>query len=353
MTGTRSGASAAALLLSGLFITGVAWPAASDDFYKDRDMRMIISSAPGGQYDTYARMMSKHIVKHLPGGGAKMTPVNMPGGAGIRAINYIHEVAPKDGSIMLIPRRGLPLYQAMGGKAVKADLATMNWICDMSDSPPVLTLWHASPTKTLEDAKKRETVIGGSGGDSITSQLSEAYNQLLGLKLKVITGYKGGGDINLAMERGEADGRATNNLAAWKAIQPEWVRDKKLNFLMLLALERDKDFPEVPLLVELVKDDPEKLQVARFLTLANTVGRPLVVQADVPKDRVKLLRDGCAKALKDPEFIAEGDKIRAEFSFRSGEEVQSLITELMKTPAPMIAKVKQYMNYKEEAGDGG
>lgn len=323
----------------------------ADDFYKDRDMRMIISSAPGGQYDIYARMMGKHIVRFLPGGTAKVLPVNMPGGAGIRAINYVHDIAPKDGSVMVIPRRGLPLYQAMGGKAAVPELAKMNWLCDMSDSPPVLTLWHLSPTKTLEDAKKRETIIGGSGGDSVTSQVSEAYNHLLGTKLKVISGYKGGPDINLAMERGEVDGRATNNMAAWKALSSNWAREGKLNFLIILGLQRDSDFPDVPLLTDLVTGDPEKVMMARFLTVANTVGRPIVVHSQVPPERVALLRAGCAQVLKDPEFLAEGDKIKAEFSFRSGEDVQSLIAELMATPQPLIEQVKKYTNYKEETGD--
>lgn len=237
MNVSRIGVISVGFVLGGLLFGSGSHVAVADDFYQDRDMRMIISSAPGGQYDIYARMMGKHIVKYLPGGTAKVTPVNMPGGAGIRAINYVHDIAPKDGSVMVIPRRGLPLYQAMGGKAAVPDLAKLNWLCDMSDSPPVLTLWHLSPTKTLEDAKRRETIIGGSGGDSITSQISEAYNHLLGTKLKVITGYKGGPDINLAMERGEVDGRATNNMASWKALSSNWARDGKLNFLVLLGLQ--------------------------------------------------------------------------------------------------------------------
>ena len=158
------------------------------EFYKDREMKLMIGSAPGGGYDTYGRMVSKHMVRFLPGGSAKVLPINMPGGAGIRVVNWVDNLGAKDGSVLVIPRRGLPMYQVMGGKALTADLAKMNWICDLSDSPPVLVTWHASPIKTLEDAKKQKTTVGGSGGDSITAQLSTAYNKLLGTRFEAITG---------------------------------------------------------------------------------------------------------------------------------------------------------------------
>lgn len=318
------------------------------EFFKDREMKLMIGSAPGGGYDTYARMVSKHMIRFIPGGSAKILPINMPGGAGIRVVNWVDNVGPKDGSVMVIPRRGLPMYQVMGGKSLTVDLAKMNWICDLSDSPPVLVTWHASPIQTLEDAKKHKTTVGGSGGDSITAQLSTAYNKLLGTQFEAITGYQGGGEINLAMERGELAGRATNNLASWKAIKPDWVAEKKLNFLLLLGLTREPDLPDTPLLVELVKGDKEKEEVARFLTLGNTVGRPLAVHAEAPKDRVEALRTACMKALADPEFLADAAKQRAEFSFRSGADVQNILTELAATPAATIAVIKQYMDYKEE-----
>jgi tripartite-type tricarboxylate transporter receptor subunit TctC len=329
-------------------VPGLAGAQSPAEFYKNREIKLMIGSAPGGGYDTYARMAGKHMVRVIPGGTARILPVNMPGGAGIRVVNWVDNVGDKDGSVMVIPRRGLPMYQVMGGKAVTADLAKMNWICDLSDAPPVLVTWAASPVKTLEDAKKQKTTVGGSGGDSITAQLSTAYNRLLGTQFEAVVGYQGGGEINLAMERGEIYGRATNNMASWKAIKPDWVAEGKLKYLILLGLKRDPDIPDTPLLIELVKDDPEKLEVARFLTLGNTIGRPLAVHSAVPKDRVEALRTACEKTLVDAEFLADAEKQRAEFSFRSGEDVQSILVELANTPAPTIEKVKHYMDYKEE-----
>lgn len=317
------------------------------EFYKDREIKLMIGSAPGGGYDTYARMVVQHMVRFIPGGNARIVPINMPGGAGIRVVNWVDNIGAKDGSVIVIPRRGLPMYQVMGGKSVTADLSKMNWLCDLSDAPPVLVTWHTSPIKTLDDAKKQKTTVGGSGGDSITAQLSTAYNRLLGTKFEAITGYQGGGEINLAMERGEIAGRATNNMASWKTIKPDWVAEHKLNYLLLLGLNRDPDIPNTPILTELVNGDPEKEAVARFLTLGNTIGRPLAVQADVPKDRVAVLRAACEKTLADPEFKADAEKQRAEFTFRSGKDVQEIISELANTTPATIALVKHYMDYKE------
>jgi tripartite-type tricarboxylate transporter receptor subunit TctC len=150
-------------------------------------MKMVIRSAPGGGYDTYARLLSKHIVRHIPG-GPKMIAINMPGGGGIRAANYVANIAPKDGSILTILSRGLPMYQALGGTKFKGDVRKFNWICDLSDSNPLLVTWHKSSTKTIQDAMKRETIVGATGAGSISVQIPVAYNRLMGTKLKIIFG---------------------------------------------------------------------------------------------------------------------------------------------------------------------
>lgn len=185
--------SVAALVLSAALAGGVfsspppAQGASLEEFYKGRQMKMVIRSAPGGGYDTYARLLSKHIVRHIPG-GPKMIAINMPGGGGIRAANYVANIAPKDGSILTILSRGLPMYQALGGTKFKGDVRKFNWICDLSDSNPLLVTWHKSSTKTIQDAMKRETIVGATGAGSISVQIPVAYNRLMGTKLKIIFG---------------------------------------------------------------------------------------------------------------------------------------------------------------------
>lgn len=316
-----------------------------EEFYKGRQMKMIIRSAPGGGYDTYARLLAKHIVRHIPG-GPKIIAINMPGGGGIRAANYVANVAPKDGSILTIMSRGLPMYQAMGGTKFKGDVRKFNWVCDLSDSNPLLVTWHKSPTKNIHDAMKRRTVIGATGAGSISVQIPAAYNRLLGTKLKIIFGYKGGSAVNLAMERGEVEGRGTNNLASWKATHPKWIKEGKLNILLQLGLRKDKELPNVPLLTDLVKGDPEKEKVAHFLSLAYAVGRPIATSPGVPAERVAALRAACGATMTDPKFLAAAKGQRAEIGYRPGKEVQSIIEEIVDAPPKLIETVKIYMTPK-------
>jgi tripartite-type tricarboxylate transporter receptor subunit TctC len=328
-------------------------PAASasvEEFYKGRQMKMIIRSSPGGGYDTYARLLAQHVGRHIPG-GPKMIAINMPGGGGIRAANYVANIAPKDGSILTIMSRGLPMYQAMGGTKFKGDVRNFNWICDLSDSNPLLVTWHKSPTKTIEDAKKRETILGATGAGSISVQIPVAYNRLLGTKLKIIFGYKGGSAVNLAIERGEVEGRATNNLASWKSTHPQWIKEKKLNLLMQLGLKKDKELPDVPLLTDLAKGDPEKEKVARFLSLAYAVGRPIATGPGVPAERVVALRKACGATMTDPKFLEEARGQRAEIGYLPGEEVQKIITEIVDSPKPLVETVKFYMKPKGKEAD--
>ncbi len=314
------------------------------DFYKGKQMKMVIRSAPGGGYDTYARLLALHIVNHIPGKPDKMLPINMPGGGGLKAANYVANIAPKDGTVLTIVSRGLPMYQVTDGRKFQGDVRKFGWICDLSDSNPLLVTWHSSPTKTIADARKRQTVIGATGAGSISVQIPAAYNQLLDTKIKIIYGYKGGGSVNLAMERGEVEGRATNNLASWKSTNPEWISGKKLNFLMQLGLERDKELADVPLLIDLVKGNKEKEQVARFLTLANVVGRPIAVGPGVPAERVAALREACGKTMNDPAFRKAAGEQRAEIGYRAGKEVQSIIEEIVSAPKSLVERVSAYMN---------
>lgn len=325
------------------FVAGTARADAVADFYQGKQMKMIIRSAPGSGYDTYARLLADHIVRHIPGRAGKMLSINMPGGGGLTAANYMLTIAPKDGSVLGIVSRGLPTYQLTGGDKLKGDMRSFNWICDLSDSNPVLVTWHASPSKTIADAMRRETFVGATGAGSISVQIPVAYNRLLGTRLKVIYGYKSGGEVNLAMERGELEGRSTNNLASWKATTPQWIAEKKLNFLLQLGLKRDPELPDVPLLIDLVKGDREKEQVARFLTLANLIGRPVAAPPGVPADRVAALRKACGDTINDPAFRKAAGDQRAEIGYNPGVEVQSIIAEIVTAPKSLVERVNVYM----------
>jgi tripartite-type tricarboxylate transporter receptor subunit TctC len=325
-----------------LVMAVVAPPVFADpiaDFYKGKQIRLIIRTGPGGSYDLYARLLAVHIGKHIPG-NPTVVPVNMVGGGGIKAANYVATVAPKDGTILTIVSQGLAVDQALGlTSGLQADLRDFNWVGNMSSANQVTVTWHTSPTQTLEDAKKRETVIGTTGAGSISTQLPAVYNNILGTKLKLVLGYPDGADINLAMERGEVEGRATNPWSSYKASNPRYVAEKLITPFIQVGLEKDPDLPTVPLLRDLAKNAEEK-QILDFMSLSVSIGRPIATTPGVPVERVAALRKAFDETLKDSEFLADADKQRLEIQAMTGEELARLIKSVIETPAAVRDKVK-------------
>jgi tripartite-type tricarboxylate transporter receptor subunit TctC len=239
------------LLVSGIAACIAPVAQAQDDrFYDGKQIRMIIRSGVGGGYDLYSRMLARHIGKHIPGNPV-IVPNNMPGGGGILAANFVASVAPRDGTILTMVSQGLPTDQALGlTPSFKADLRTFNWIGNMSSSNQVTVVWHTSKTQTFEDAKKRETTIGSTGAGSVSTQLPALFNNLLGTKFKIITGYPDGREVDMAMERGEVEGRGTNPWASYKSAQPRLVKERLIRPIIQIGLEKEPDLPDVPLLLD-------------------------------------------------------------------------------------------------------
>jgi tripartite-type tricarboxylate transporter receptor subunit TctC len=313
------------------------------DFYKGKQIQMIIRSEPGGGYDTYARLLGRHMGRHIPGEPG-VVAVNMPGAGGLRAANFVATIAPKDGTVLTITSQGLPMYQVLDGKNLQADMRTLNWIGNMSSSNQVLATWHAAPVKTLEDARKTKALIGATSGGSIEVQLPTTYNNLLGTKFEIIQGFRGGSEIDLAMERGEVHGRGTNPWASYKSTRSGWIAENKLNIIIQVGFEKEADLPNVPLLNDLVKGDKDKEEIASFLTLNVMVGRPIATTPDVPAERVSTLRRAYDATVRDPAFLADATKLRAEINSMTGEELQGIIEKIISTPRPLLERVKQAIN---------
>ncbi|HET9149258.1 MAG TPA: tripartite tricarboxylate transporter substrate-binding protein, partial [Alphaproteobacteria bacterium] len=301
-----------ALVLS-VLAAFAATAAHADDlaaFYKGKQMKMIIRSGPGGGYDQYARMLARHMGKHIPG-DPTIIPVNMPGGGGITAANYVAFVAPKDGTILTIVSQGLPMDQALDlNPSFKADLRTFGWVGNMSDSNQVLVTWHTSPTKTLDDAFKRETTLGVTGAGSISTMLPAAMNSVLGTKFKIIAGYSDGPYINLAMERGEVEGRGTNPYASYVATTPQYIKNHLINMLVQVGAKKDPALPNVPLLTDYAKTD-EQRQILVFFSKVVSVGRPIATTPGVSKEKLAMLRRAFDATLTDPAFVADAKKQNA------------------------------------------
>lgn len=312
------------------------------DFYRGKQMKFIIRSEPGGGYDLYSRLIGSYIVHHIPG-NPTIIPQNMPGAGGLQAANYVGTFAPKDGTVLTMISQALPMDQSLGfTPQLKADLSKFGWIGNLGDSNLLTYVWHASPTKTMEDAKKRVTTLGASGAGSVTSWLPLVYNNLLGTKFKVINGYKGANDVRLAMERGEVEGYAANPWNSLLSANPELVKQHKLTILTQIGLTKEQDLPEVPLLPDLASN-AEQRSILDFICKAFAVGRPIATTPGVPPERVAALRKAFRDTLVDPAFIEAAAKIGAEIKPVYGDKLQKLMEEVISARVAIKNKVKAVM----------
>jgi tripartite-type tricarboxylate transporter receptor subunit TctC len=306
-----------------------------EEFYKGKTITMLIGYSPGGGYDTYARLVAKHMSGHIPG-KPQIVPRNMPGAGSRTAVAHIYSVASKDGTVLGTADQSLALAQAMG-ENLPFDTTKLIYIGNPSAENNTTVTWHTSGVKTLDDAKKVEVPIGATGG-STSSQYPKAMNAMLGTKFRIILGYPGGNDINLAMERGEVAGRGSNSWASWKGTRPDWLKDKKINILVQIGLNKAPDLPDVPLLMDLASN-PEDKAVLRLLSAPSTIGRPIFTTPGVPEDRVKALRDAFDAMVKDPAFIADAEKSGLDLDPVPGSELQKIVAEIVATPKPIATKL--------------
>ena len=321
-------------------------PAAAEpvaDFYRGKQIRIYVRAAPGGNYDIYSRLIGRHIVRFLPG-NPSVLPVNMPGGGGLVALNYVANVAPRDGTVLTMITQSFPMDQALGlNRTLKVDLRTLNWIGNMSDTNEFFFTAASSPTKTLQDARRRETPVAATGAGSIMTQLAALYNNMLGTRFKVIYGYPSGPDMTLAMERGEVEGRSTSNPQVLGASKAEVVA--KYNFLIQAGLRKLPGYEEVPLLRELA-GGADQQAVFDFISRAVVVARPIVTNPDVPPERVAMLRRAFDATMADADFIREAQLQGLEISPTGGQELAKIIADMLDTPPAVLAKIAKAIEIK-------
>jgi tripartite-type tricarboxylate transporter receptor subunit TctC len=267
-------------------------------------------------------------------------------GAGSRiAAAFIHGVAPKDGTAMGIADQSIPLEQALGDAGVKFDSRELNWIGNPNADNNVLTTWHTSPVKTIQDAKKTEITVGATGYNT-SSQYPTVLNAIAGTKFKVILGYPGGNEINLAMERGEVAGRGSNAWASYKSTRPDWIKDNKINILVQIGLRKAADLPNVPLLMDVANNDLDRAAM-RLLSAPTTIGRPFFAPPNVPAERVKALRAAFDAMIKDKAFLEEAQKLNLDIDPVSGEELQKIVADIIDAPADVKKRLADVLSLVE------
>src|SRR5919109_8059 len=282
------------------------------EFYKGKNVDLYIGYSVGGGYDVYARLLARHMGKHIPG-NPTVVPKNMEGAGSLRLANWLYNVAPKDGTAFGIIGRGTGFDPLLGKKGAQFDASKFNWIGSANNEVSVCVAWHTTGIKKIEELYGKELTVGGTGASADTDQFPRVTNGVLGTKFRVITGYPGGNDIGLAMERGEVNGRCGWSWSSVKSTHPQWVEQKKINILVQLALAKHPDLPDVPLIVDLAKNDEQK-QVLRIIFARQVMGRPFLAPPNVPQDRVAALRTAFMETMKDKDFLAEAEKAQLEIT---------------------------------------
>ena len=323
------------LLAAGALLMISAPTTEASTFYFGRQVKMICSSGVGGGYDIYSRLLARHIGKHIPGKPLVLS-LNMPGAAGVTAAGYLAHNAARDGTELLMIVQTLPMVQVFQSGKQRFDLAAFSWIGNMDDSANVFIADRDSGVATFEDAQRIELVVGSTSPTAIGGILPEVTNKLLGTKFKIVNGYKSGEAIEMALQRGEVKGRAGANWSAMKALRGASVREQEVNVFLQAGLRKEPDLPDVPLLLDLAKDDKTRAALA-FYSGMTTLARAIATSPGVPADRIQILRAAFDATLDDPELLTEAKKLNLDLRPLPGAQLQEIVEAMVQTdPALLI-----------------
>ena len=310
------------------------------DFYRDKTITVVSAGEVSGAHGAYAQLMAAHIRKHIPG-NPNVIIQYMIGAGGNLAMNYLYNVAPKDGTYVGVPLQDLIFNARIGVAAVKYDPRKTHYLGGADTTRTTVTVMKASGVATLEEAKHKEVVIGAAGASGQNYIIPAMLNGMMGTKFRIVTGYPGINLIHLAMERGEVQGTA----ASWAVIastRREWIEKKLINNLVTIGTERDPELPDVPALGELVTT-PEDRAIVPLLAGPAAHGRAWVAFGDIPAERLAALREAFARTLADPAYLAEARQRGLVIDPVAAERQQKLASEIMATPDAPVARLKQIL----------
>jgi tripartite-type tricarboxylate transporter receptor subunit TctC len=312
------------------------------DFYKGRQINFLISHPPGGGYDTYARFFVRHLGRLLPG-KPNVVPQNMPGAAGVAMTNYMFAQAPKDGSVIGLGPGPLATAALIGTGGARYDARKLSWIGSMNAEVATAVSWHTQPVKTAKDLETKELVVAAGGVNDISAIAPTALATLLGLKIKVVTGYKGSAGQMLAMERGEVGGIGGYNYGTLKSTRPKWLSDKLVTILLQYSFEPHPELASVPTLPQLAKSD-EQRQILALIFKPQQMGRPIFGPPGIPADRLAALRAAFDAFVKDKEVLAEAEKTNTELYMpMRGADMEKLVADLHTSSPQIIQKAASAM----------
>jgi tripartite-type tricarboxylate transporter receptor subunit TctC len=325
-----------AAVTAALLVVAPARAQSPADFYKGKNVELYIGYSVGGGYDLYARVLARHIGRHIPGNPTVIVK-NMEGAGSLRLANYLYRVAPKDGTVFATIGRGTGFDPLLGQTAAQFDGTKFTWIGSGNHEVSVCVSYEGhGGISTFDDLHTKEMTVGGTGASADTDQFPRVVNGVLGTHMKIVSGYPGGNDVLLAMERGELQGRCGWSWSSVKSTRGSWIAEKRLNVLVQLSLHKHPELPDVPLVIDLAKTD-EQRQILTLIFARQVLGRPFLAPPGIPADRAEALRKAFMETMMDPEFLADAEKAQLEVNPVPGDELQKLVAEIYKTP-PEVAK---------------
>lgn len=307
------------------------------DFYKGKIVKFVLSAGEGGGYGTYVDAIIPYMQKHIPG-NPKIIVQHMQGAGGLVAANNLYNVLPRDGSVFaMIHRAAVSTAALFGKKNIRFDPTKFSWIGSMNEERSLCAVWHTAPVKTFAELRTTPITVSGLGPGGDTDVYTNLLNNVFGTKMKLVTGYNSGGAMDLAIERGEVDGRCGWSWSTLISTKASWVEEKKVIFLVQLALEKQPELPNVPLIMDFAKTD-EQRQILEVALTPQLMGRPILAPPGIPPERLKALRAAFDSSMADPKFLADAKAHKLEVSAVDGARLETMIKHLFAMPKPIINK---------------
>ena len=309
-----------------------------EDFYRGRNVTMVIGYSVAGGYDNYARVVARHLGSHIPG-NPTILPQNMPGAGSLRSANWLYNAAPKDGSVIGMFSRGMAMEPLIGTSQTSFDAQKFTWLGSGTNEVSTCVTWHASAVKTWADALKTPFTVGGEGSGSDPDIFATVVRNVFGVKLRLVSGYPGSAEVALAIERREVDGRCGWSYSSLKLQRPDWVAKKQVNILVQLALAKTPELPDVPLITDFATTDRQR-QILRLVFSRQAMARPFTAPPGIPAERKAALRKAFDETMRDPAFLEEAKQRSLEVNPVSGAEIDALIGDLYRSAPDVVAEVR-------------
>jgi tripartite-type tricarboxylate transporter receptor subunit TctC len=331
---------AVAAALAATLATQSARSAGVEDFYKGKTISLLIGYSVGGGYDAYARLLARHFGKHLPG-NPNVVPQNMSGAGSLKAANYLYSVAPKDGSVIGTFSRSQGIAPLLD--KAEFDSTKFTWLGSVTDEVSLCVTRHDAPVKTFSELLVTPATFGSEGAGSDPNIFALLYRNVFGAKIKIVTGYPGTNEIQLATERGEVDGLCGLSWSTLKGRYPHWLTDRKANILVQAGIKKQPELPDVPSASELAKQ-PDQRQILNLMLIGQAMARPFAAPPGIPADRKAALIAAFEGTTKDPDFLAEAERLNLEVNPVGADKLDALLAEAYAMPKDVIAKAAKAMS---------